>query len=41
VFTFHVPDDEAGEYIALSMNGLEAGLRRPLPPRMIHAVEDL
>lgn len=41
VITFHVPDDEAVEHIALSLNGLEAGLRKPLPPRMITAVEDL
>jgi hypothetical protein len=41
VIIFHVPDDEASEYLAITENGIEAGLRKPLPPRMIADVEDL
>ena len=41
VITVHVPDDEAAEYLALADGSLAAGLRKALPPRMIHAVEDL
>jgi hypothetical protein len=41
VIIFHVPEDEASEYVAITENGMEAGLRKPLPPRMIADVEDL
>lgn len=41
VIIVHVPDDEAAEYLALADGGLTAGLRKALPPRMIHAVADL
>ena len=41
VIVLHVPDDEAVVYLALADASLTAGLRKDLPPRMIHAVEDL
>ena len=41
VIVLHVPDDEAAEYLAAADGGMRAGLRKALPPRMIHAVEDL
>jgi hypothetical protein len=36
-----VPDEEASAYLAITENGMEAGLRKPLPPRMIACVDDL
>jgi hypothetical protein len=41
VIVLHLPDDEAAEYLALAHDGLSTGLRKALPPRLIHAVEDL
>jgi hypothetical protein len=41
VIVLHVPDHEAAEYLAPADGGLTAGLRKALPPCMIHAVEDL
>jgi hypothetical protein len=41
VIIFHVPDEEASAYLAISENGMEAGLRKPLLPRMIAEVDDL
>jgi hypothetical protein len=41
VVVLHVPDDEAAEYLALANDDLSAGLWKALPPRMIHAVENL
>jgi hypothetical protein len=32
VMIFHVPDEEESAYLAVTENGLEAGLRKPLPP---------
>ncbi len=41
VIVLHVPDHEAAEYLVVADGGLTAGLRKALPPRMIHAVEEL
>jgi len=44
IVTFGVPDGEAYEYLtclsgSCSCQGLMSGLMRPLPPRMVHAIE--
>ena len=41
VVVLHVPDSEAGEFLAVADGGHCAGLRKAVPPCMIHAIEDL